>query len=276
MSRRRSAFTLIELLVVIAIIAILIGLLLPAVQKVREAAARTQDTNNLKQQSLALHNCNDTYGRLPPVYNNYPSPAGGMGPPAGMGTLQYFLLPFIEQQNLYNSVAMSSDNSMNTVVKTYIAPADPSMPNSGIVTMMGGPYGGCSYACNDLVFGNQPGGTARIAATFPDGTSNTIVFTDRYTTCMGMSQGWQMGMCGNPPTWPWPGVQNATYPNLPLPQFAPSAMACDSSLLQGFYVSGIMVGLADGSVRPVSSGVTKYSWNLAFSPNDNQIFDSSW
>jgi hypothetical protein len=93
---------------------------------------------------------------------------------------------------------------------------------------------------------------------------------------MGMSQGWQMGMCGNPPTWPYPGVQDATYPNLPLPQLAPSAAACDMSLLQGFYSSGIMVGMADGSIRSVSSGVSQYSWNLAFSPNDGLTFDSSW
>jgi prepilin-type N-terminal cleavage/methylation domain-containing protein len=276
MSHRRAAFTLIELLVVIAIIAVLIGLLLPAVQKVREAAARSQDANNLKQQSLALHNCNDTYGKLPPAYNTFPSPAGGNGPPAGMGTLQYFILPFVEQQNLYNSVAGSSDNAMNSPLKVFMSPADPSMPNNGIVTMLGGPYGGCSYASNYLVFGNTPGGSALLPVTFVDGTSNTIVFTNRYTTCMGMSQGWQMGMCGNPPTWPYPGIQNATYPNLPLPQMAPSTAMCDSSLLQGFYVSGIMVGLADGSVRIVSSDVSQYSWNLALNPADGQAFDNSW
>ena len=169
--RHRRGFTLIELLVVIAIIAILIGLLLPAVQKVREAAARMSCTNNLKQIGLAAMNYESSYGVLPPGVNLSPNSTNGAnagyvsGPPnAGpyTGVLVY-LLPYVEQQNTYNLIPQayltlnttqgawayntppySGDGNHTgygfvpayTNIKTYLCPSDNAQtitPGSGIV-----------------------------------------------------------------------------------------------------------------------------------------------
>jgi prepilin-type N-terminal cleavage/methylation domain-containing protein len=125
-SSNRRGFTLIELLVVIAIVAILIGLLLPAVQKVREAAARMACSNNLKQLSLAMHTYASAHGGLPPRRMREP------GPVAGWGAI---ILPHVEQGNLFNQYRFDIDfhapanrDVLRTPLKVHQCPSSPGHP----------------------------------------------------------------------------------------------------------------------------------------------------
>jgi prepilin-type N-terminal cleavage/methylation domain-containing protein/prepilin-type processing-associated H-X9-DG protein len=177
----RRGFTLIELLVVIAIIAILIGLLLPAVQKVREAAARTKCTNNLKQMGLACQMYQDTYGILPPGW--LVTPGSTPSPGWSWATL---ILPYIEQANLYQQLGVvpspangppAANATLQTPIATYRCPSDsgPSI-NSSLNN-----YGMCNYVCNRSLLGpdNNSNAIPITVQTIPDGSSNTIVLGER-------------------------------------------------------------------------------------------------
>ncbi|HKI34782.1 MAG TPA: DUF1559 domain-containing protein [Gemmataceae bacterium] len=285
---RLRGFTLIELLVVIAIIAILIGLLVPAVQKVREAAARIQSLNNLKQMSLATANCNDTNSALPPAVGYFPVQPNNPWPngqwqPATQGTLQYFLLPFLEQDNIYKSTNDWSWTSYNTIVKTYIAPADPTMPGNNLTWSS---RGATSYSSNWYVFGGNGGGGSNITITsgFPDGTSNTITFMERYCICQGVQHIWgESGQGCGPgsdlysPTWWDPNGADPQFGQLvQLFQSKPLPATCNAALAQGMSTAGICVAMGDGSSRLVSGSISQSTWSWAISPRDGQLLGPDW
>ncbi|OAI39059.1 hypothetical protein AYO40_06120, partial [Planctomycetaceae bacterium SCGC AG-212-D15] len=207
---RRRAFTLIELLVVIAIIGVLVGLLLPAVQRVREAANRVRCANNLKQMALAIHNIQSCYEAVPPLcapsaYANVGNTTVAAAPFNGYNySLFAWLLPFIEQEAIFRAMGPNvpvppspvgyAGGQYFHVIKTYICPSDSSHADGMARTDNGGAnlFAGTSYGANYYAFGNPTDtrgdsfnvqGRNSLSCSFPDGLSNTIFFTELYVTC---------------------------------------------------------------------------------------------
>jgi prepilin-type N-terminal cleavage/methylation domain-containing protein/prepilin-type processing-associated H-X9-DG protein len=314
--RRSRGFTLIELLVVIAIIAILIGLLVPAVQKVREAAARMQCQNNLKQMGIATHNCAGTYdGSLPPALGSFPRPNEPRCDPnkssSAWGGFYYHLLPFMEQDNLWKSTLCASGKGydveqgqrpaaaggvMQDNVKSYVCPSDPTIKSGGF----DGWASTGSYVYNGQIMQADWVGYSRFPASITDGTSNTIFFTETYSAANRYSSNYN----GDHSLWWWdyntfetPASSNGDcgslgfYGKTYTPLIQPQQSYCASNTLAwGWggkasvcmcravspHSGGINVGMGDGSARYVSGGITQDTWFYATTPAGGETLGSDW
>jgi len=313
-NRRRRAFTLVELLVVIAIIAVLIGLLLPAVQQVRVAAARASSMNNLKQLGLATHNF---------------AANGGDGAPLPFGNVFLQLLPYLEQQSVQNDANQETGDStadtaahnaaLAAIIKPLIDPADSSQPfytaniagtGTGDQAIDVTTYGLTSYAGNSLWFGEGEGITAGSLTGASDGASNTILFSQRMMNCTndlssttplsGRYNVWSGIVSGDtstdymagpaipPGTAGQPflitnfGAVNGTDPLNGPPRY------CNPAYPSSPYPGIILVCMGDGSGRVVSYGVgidiapvspnarNISNWEAALTPSGGEVFSELW
>jgi len=176
-SKPRCGFSLLELLVVISIVVVLLGLLVAAIQRVREAANAIACRNNLKQLALASQTFHDNRKRLPPAFGF--SPRASVYGGAGLGTTFFHLLPFLDQSNLYDSARYrppntpqqdyylyTANNVHRTAVAAFTCPSDPSLPARGVNPKTR--YAGSSYAGNYLVFGVVDAGYASVQGTYAE------------------------------------------------------------------------------------------------------------
>ncbi len=278
-------FTLIELLVVIAIIAVLIGLLLPAIQRVRQAAARASDMNNIKQCGIATHHSNDVNGRLLALIGTRYTAGSGNATAWLLVSYWVLLTPYLEQSGVFNGVSTATDAWAKVPIKTYTSRNDPTTLDG--IGADGLPVG--NYAANGYIFGLPTAGAsgvldggASLDKSFPDGTANTIMFAAKAGKCgSGGSLYAALDIKGynNYP------VTYGAFFGMKIPdasgagtafQVSPVASACDPDLPQTFYSSGILVGLADGSARSVNTSVSPLTWRRAVIPNDGTVLGTDW
>jgi type II secretory pathway pseudopilin PulG len=293
--RRRKAFTLFQLLLVLAVLAILLGLLVPAIHKVRLAAADEKLANNLKQLGLALHNYNDTYGVLPAGVDDNRFSAAAK------------LLPFIEEDRLFKKIDFkkSIDDEANAgarkvTVKTFLSPRDP-------LQTVRAEYGATNYLFNDKVFALNS--KASIPRSFPDGTSNTIVtgetlkgdsgtkaetvrrqyvlldkdalkdvtedtgvkyFKDGKNISGDRCASWMDGRFLQ-------GTFNGRLlPNDKRPDVSCAGAGGVSALRTAADGAQVFVGLGDGSTRVINPKISEATWKNAIDPADGNVLGSDW
>jgi prepilin-type N-terminal cleavage/methylation domain-containing protein len=282
----RRGFTLIELLVVIAIIGILIGLLLPAVQKVREAANRTRCANNLKQVGLAIHNYASTYqDRLPSLVGTAPN-----GAVTQTYSFWFTLLPFVEQDPLYKAGVNGGSATPHTQATTagpqvqavkvsiYICASDASVAATGF------PNGGASttssptctsYAPNMVLFGPT---TASYSINVPDGTSNTIMCAEKYGYASSTVNSWAIPGTTAGYSRFYDSSTGGSTPNAYTdpPQLNVAFGTAAANRPNSYHPGASLVLMGDGRVVPVPVSLGQTSWASLVTPAGGEVIGNDW
>lgn len=282
MSKRRG-LTLIELMVVLAIIAVLVGLTIPAVQKVRQAALRAQDANNMRQIVIALQNyasaqknslpgndvrpiINGDFANVSPFYNILPFLEPGASPP-------YYIRHQFYTEHLF--------------VQAFLSPTDPTIGDAISVDEDWKVVGPTSYALNMQVFGGSP----QLVGTFRDGTSNTIALSQHYLVCRNRQNFFMYHFLTPGPGAPTYGFRSGTFADpfwadvVPITkdgvtkssrpgatfQVVPLPKDADGAMLQATQSTGLLAAMADGHVRTFAPSVSETVFWSAVTPAGGEI-----
>lgn len=247
----RRGITLLEVLVVFGIFAVLLGILLPAVQAVREVASRTESANKLRQVIIATNGFASTHNGRLPTWN------GSRNDANSDKSLFVAILPHMEQSALVRG---------GQPITAFVSPADPSYDRAIRIGL-------ASYAANSRVFQNNP----RVDRSIPDGASNTIGFAEHYAVCE-QSDGYQVlfapRLTGDLFPYEVP-IFGWKDPDLTF-QVAPPANRCISVIAQTPHRAGMVTALMDGSVRIISPGISYATYWAAVTPAGGERMGPDW
>jgi prepilin-type N-terminal cleavage/methylation domain-containing protein len=289
---RRNAFTLIETLVVIAIIGVLLGLLIPAVQKARESALRLASSNDLRQMGLAITMYHDSYGYFPPALVDWDQNDDSPQWKERAGSTHYFILPYLEQDALakigppYYFWQVYKNHS----VRVYLNPCDPTSPSNGLFADGPDSFGVTGYAASLLSLGyhyRQEHEYSQLMkmASITDGLSNTIFITEKSTVCdnpnyapdiYGTSSFYNIWAYGRSSRPEWNplflyGVLGPESKFQVNPISSGASATCDPRLASAPRSAGILAGMGDGSVKLLGAGISPETWWALCTPAGKDV-----